>query len=96
MVHVIRRLTGVKRDRTNTGYYLGGPEPGKSLLRNEVPEELETTGIDYVKVINGDWSNTTRIEASKFYYSENALRLEYDRVHKNDPNYVPMGRRAAY
>lgn len=96
LVHVVRRMQGKERDRSYSGYYLGGPEPRKTLLRNEKPEELETTGLDYVKVIDGDWTNTTQVEASKYYYSENALRLEYDRVHQNDAGYVKMGRRAAY
>ena len=96
LVHVNRRMTGVERDRSDSGYYLGGPQPGKTLLRNGKPEELETTGIDYVKVVDGDWVNSTNVEASKFYYSENALRLEYDRVYQNDDGYVKMGRRAAY
>jgi len=51
---------------------------------------------DYVKVVNGIWSNSIRVNASNNYYSENALRLEYDRVHQNDEGYVKMGRRAAY
>ena len=96
LVHVIRRMTGETRDVSKNGYYLSGPKSGSPLLRNNRPEELETVGIDYVKVINGDWMNATRVEASKNYYSENALRLEYDRVHQNDEGYVKMGRRVEY
>ena len=96
LVHSIHILSGESWDLSTQGYYLGGPQPGKTLLRYGNVEELNTTGIDYVKVINGDWNNSVRVEASKNYYSENALRLEYDRVHKNDDGYVLMGRRAVY
>ena len=96
LVHVIRRMTGETRDVSKNGYYLSGPKSGSPLLRNNRPEELETVGIDYVKVINVDWMNATRVEASKNYYSENALCLEYDRVHQNNEGYVKMGRRVEY
>lgn len=96
LVHVIRRMTGVQREPHIKGYYVGGPQPGKTLLRVATPEELETSGIDYYKAIYGSLVSAKYVEASKFYYSENALRLEYDKVHKNDPGYMPMGKRVAY
>ena len=96
LIHAEHLMTGTAEINSEQGYYLGGPEPGKTLLRKGRLEELNTTGIDYVKVVNGDWANATKVEASKNYYSENALRLEYDRVHQNDEGYVKMGRRAVY
>ena len=96
LIHTIHLMTGTAELGSGQGYYLGGPESGKTMLRKGNLEELNTTGIDYVKVVNGDWKNATQVEASKNYYTENALRLEYDSVHQNDPGYVPLGRRAVY
>ena len=100
MIHTVRRMQGVERDRRDNGaLYLTPPIPGKTLGQRWRPEEIETTGIDYAKIIydeNGNFVSATRVEASKFYYSENALRAEYDRVHQNDDGYVPLGRRCIY
>ena len=97
MVHTYRRMSGIVADQDkNSGYYLGGPQPGKNLLRTAKPEELETTGINYVKVPSGNWSNAFQVNASSNYYSENSIRLEYDYVHQNDEGYKKMGRRVAY
>ena len=96
LIHSIHVFTGELGNTQTQGYYLGGLQPGKTLLRQGNVEELNTTGIDYVKVINGDWANATRVEASNNYYSENALCLEYDSVHKDDDGYIMMGRRAVY
>ena len=97
LIHAHRKMNGVVADNDATnGYYLSGPQPGKTLLRVAKPEELETTGIDYVKVINKNWSNAIRVNASNNYYSENALRLEYDYAHQKDKGYAKMGRRAGY
>lgn len=99
LIHAIRFVNGnaLNNNTQDRGYYLSGPEPGKPLMRKtQYLDELETAVIDYVKVTNNDWSTATRIEASSFYYSENSLRLEYDKVHKNDKGYVQMGRRAVY
>ena len=99
LIHALRFIRGraLYNNNYDQGYYLSGPEPGKPLMRTTKRlDELETTGIDYVKVSNNDWSTATRIEASSFYYSENSLRLEYDKVHKDDKGYVQMGRRVVY
>ncbi|MBP3505766.1 MAG: hypothetical protein J6K43_05115, partial [Lachnospiraceae bacterium] len=100
MVHTVRRMQGVERDRRDNGaIYLAPPIPGKTLMQVWRPEEIETTGIDYAKVYydeKGKIISTTRVEASKFYYSENSLRAEYDRVHKNDEGYFPLGLRCIY
>ena len=65
------------------------------MLREASVEELNTTGIDYILIKNGKVYGK-RVEASKLRYTENALRLEYDRVHKDDSTYSKLGRRADY
>ncbi len=96
LIHVVRRMNGVERSK-NIGYYLRGFDPGRTLLEWAKAEELETVGIDYINVPSGSFiTDGKRVVASKFYYTENALREEYDRVHINDDGYTPMGRRVGY
>ena len=92
LVHVWNRMNGEIDTKTN-GYYLGGPMPGETILRKNNVEELNTVGVDYITMLFDTWQRTSQVKASEFRYSENAIRLEYDRVHKNDPNYSPLGRR---
>lgn len=100
LIHSVRSMQGITASSNIAcGLYIAPMVPTGTIGRWFSPEELETTGINYAKVYYDTYNNiisAERIESSEFYYSENALRAEYDYVHRNDSGYVPLGRRCVY
>lgn len=100
LIHSVRSMQGITASSNIAcGLYIAPMVPTGTIGRWFSPEELETTGINYAKVYYDTYNNiisAERIESSEFYYSENALRAEYDYVHRNDSGYVPPGRRCVY
>ena len=50
----------------------------------------------FYKTLGGEWNNVLKVNASQFEYTENKFRAEYDRIHANNANYIPLGRRTTY
>ena len=89
LIHAQRRFEGIENNwRKNQGQYFYDDIDGNVCYSHEKPEELETVGIDYYNImpkngredyanLNASISYTMRyVRASKYRYSENAIRRE--------------------
>lgn len=99
LVHAHRRMNGVIKVINISRAIYFSPTREKCFGIWCYPEELETTGINYYSVQLDTWDRIISahlVDTSEFPYTENALRDEYDYVHRNDSGYVPLGRRMVY